>query len=389
MKKKLSIWLLLYIFPVSAFCQIQNVNQGQLDFSVPDSPAFTVLGVNPTTVTHPTTPEELASSLINGVDQNGNFQTGIALDFAPYMIAYGNKVGINAYNENCSFNATTGVNKCGISVLRLLARTQVSIGTTKGASSNDKSAKVALGFNFTLFDFGDPRLDKGFFAKLDDAQLQAMNFATSKRVAAGKSPLPGPGDTTGQQDFLNDQNTELQKLIPPLIDGEKKKNWNRSSWTIAAAPSWETATGATRALTWNGAGVWTNAGYGFEQVPGLRDSSELIGFIEYRNREAVPATSTSLATTQDSVHAGGRWIFGSNNFNASAEALYVDTRPEVGIPERYVQITVAGEKKMANKLWFHIGVGAQSGRTSGQNQLFILTSFNIGSSQEAQLNPMQ
>jgi len=380
-----ALCLCICLVPALASAQVSTVNQGQLDFPVPDSPAFTVLGVNPTTITRPTTPEELATSLINGIDQNGNFQTGIALDFSPYMLAYGDKVGINAYNQGCTLSAT-GVNKCRLSMLRLAARTQLSIGTTKGSSANDKSAKLALGFHFTIFDFGDPRLDRGFLKNLDDAEAQAMKFAKDKRVTVGKTPFPGPGDSTGQEDFLNDQNSELKKLIPPLIDAEKKKNWNRSSWTIAAAPTWSSADGTTSGFGWNGAGVWTNLGYGFEQVPGLCDVSQVVGYFEYRNREAVPATTISAATIQESVHAGGKWILGANDFHVSAESIYVNTRPQMGTSEKYVQTTIAAEKKIADKLWLHIGVGGQSGRSNGRNQMFVLTSFNWGTSQEAKIS---
>jgi hypothetical protein len=382
--KSLLLVTFILALPACATAQISNVNQGQLDFSVPSSPAFTVLGVNPTTVSRPTTPNALASSLINGIDQNGNFQSGIAMDFSPYMLAYGGKIGINQYNASCRLE-NSGINRCGFSILRFLTRTQTSFGVTKGASSQDKSAKLALGFNFTIFDLGDPRLDRSFLKRLDDAQARAIAFAERERSEAGKSPIPAPGDTVGQTDFLNAQNAELKTLITPLIQDEKNKNWNRSSWTIAGSPTWSSPDGTTGNMKWNGAGVWTNLGYGFEQVPGLRDTSELIGFFEYRNREAVPATTTVAATTQDSIRAGGRWIFGTNNFHLSAESLYVSTRPELGMPQQYLQTTIAGEKKLSSGLWFHIGIGGQSGRISGQDQLFILSSFNWGTSQEAQI----
>src|SRR5258708_17355465 len=66
--------------------ELKNIKSGDLDFSVPDSPAFTILGVTPQTITRPTTPRGLAASLLNGVDENGNFQAGFALDTAPYML---------------------------------------------------------------------------------------------------------------------------------------------------------------------------------------------------------------------------------------------------------------------------------------------------------------
>ncbi len=63
-----------------------------VDWAVPESPTFTVLGLTPHTVTRPSHPHELATALLNGIDQNGNLQAGIALDVASYMLAYGRKV---------------------------------------------------------------------------------------------------------------------------------------------------------------------------------------------------------------------------------------------------------------------------------------------------------
>lgn len=371
---------------------VSTVNSAQLDFAVPESSAFTVLDVTPTTITRPTTPSELASSLLNGVDKNGNFQTGIALDFAPYMLAQGGQIGINAYNANCKMSAVDGLNHCGFSLLRFATRTQISVGTTKGASANDKSSKLAVGAKLTIFDFGDPRLDRGFLQRLDKAQQEAQDAVTKKRTDAGQSPLPGPGDIAGQKQFLDDQNALLLKSIPPLIDAEKKKNWNRSSWTIAAAPSWSSPDGTTGSYGWNGGGVWTSIGYGFEQLPGLRDSSELIGYFRYRSRETLPITAptaTSPIVTQNSDYGGVQLLLGANSFHGSVESIYVDNRPSTGTREHYVQTTLAAEKQIASGLWFHIGVGGQSGRANGKGQLFVLSSFNWGSSKEAQIKTGQ
>jgi len=116
------------------------------DLAVPESPAFTVLGLTPQTVARPTSPRAFASSLLNGVDENGNFQSGVALDTAPYLVFAGPSLTLRKYNESYQ--------------TRFLARTQFSFGTTKGASDDDKSVRLALGFRMTLWDAGDPHSDE-------------------------------------------------------------------------------------------------------------------------------------------------------------------------------------------------------------------------------------
>src|SRR6185295_1042567 len=86
-----------------------------VDMSVPESPAFTVLGVTPETVIRPTSPRAFATSLLNGVDQNGNFQSGLAMDFVPYLLLAGDELTLRKYQTQ--------------PIARLLARTQFSFAT--------------------------------------------------------------------------------------------------------------------------------------------------------------------------------------------------------------------------------------------------------------------
>jgi hypothetical protein len=111
---------------------------------VPESPAFTVLGVTPNAIARPGTPREFATSLLNGLDKNGNFQTGLAIDTAPYMLFNGQNVTLQDYNDYY--------------LTRLLSRTQFSLATTKGAASDDTATRLALGLNVTLWDKGDARV---------------------------------------------------------------------------------------------------------------------------------------------------------------------------------------------------------------------------------------
>jgi hypothetical protein len=126
----------------------ETVKEANLDLSVPESPAFTVLGLTPQNVVRPTTPGEFAASLLNGVDANGNLQTGIALDTTPYLTLAGNQLTLSEYRRS--------------RMTRLLSRTQISLATAKGSSEQDKAIRLGLGFHLTPWDRGDPRMDTGF-----------------------------------------------------------------------------------------------------------------------------------------------------------------------------------------------------------------------------------
>jgi hypothetical protein len=78
-----------------------NAANSSLDLSVPDSPAFKILGLTPNKVDRPSSPREFAASIINGIDTNGNFQSGIALDTAPYLLFNAKNISLEEeYQKN-------------------------------------------------------------------------------------------------------------------------------------------------------------------------------------------------------------------------------------------------------------------------------------------------
>ena len=119
-----------------------NPKETIVDFSVPDSPAFTILGLTPQNVVSPASPRELATTLLNGVDKNGNFQTGIAIDTSLLNLS-SKKVTIKKYRKN-----------------KMWYRTQLSFATSKGSEDQDEALRLAFGIRFTPLDLGDPRSDK-------------------------------------------------------------------------------------------------------------------------------------------------------------------------------------------------------------------------------------
>ena len=209
-----------------------TITQAILDLAPPSSPAFSVLGLTPQVVDHPGTPGQLATAFTNGFDQHGNYQTGLALDFAPYMIFAGDGLTITRYAHGT------------VNLRRWAARTQVSFATTKGVSDSDNSVRMAAGLRTSIFDLGDPRLDTDLskcFASIGDF---------------------GPTLTL---------TPELEKTLTERIEtaaakcraASAKRNWNRSSWIIAGAPAWISADGLSGNFRFDGAGVWTFSGLWF------------------------------------------------------------------------------------------------------------------------------
>ncbi len=370
-----------------------------VDMSVPESPAFTALGLTPQTVTRPTSPRQFATSLLNGVDTNGNFQSGLALDFVPYLMLTGSQSTLREYQTQY--------------ITRLLSRTQLSFATTKGASDDDKSMRLALGLNITLWDRGDPRTDDQLMTclstmKLPNPPLQlepelledppssqdsAIFAEQQKRYNAAVKNF-----AVASQNYAKDQaRYEKEKLetiefnnavSSKCRDESRKRNWNRSSWTIAAAPSWISTTGQTKNFVWNGGGFWTSLAYGFEGIGGLKDRSQLILHGRYRNREQVPDPATPGAfLSQNSSFFGSRFRHGSPTFNGSFEYTFLRTRPAGKAVDNSARLSLGFERRIAGDTWFTLALGGETGRADGKNNGFVLSSFKWAFSDRKDLTP--
>ena len=149
-----------------------TVSELGLNFDVPESPAFTVLDLNPQTVTRPATPRDFATALINGLDKNGNFQSGLAIEFNVWGLA--NRNDLNDPNDLKEFRGTGYWNgqgslindgndeNGGLNLYRtLLYRTALSFATTKGSDDEDEALRIAAGVRMTPWDPGNARLLMG------------------------------------------------------------------------------------------------------------------------------------------------------------------------------------------------------------------------------------
>lgn len=343
----------------------KNINAINADLAVPESPAFTVLGVTPQTVSHPTIPREFATSLLNGVDERGNFQTGLALDFVPYLTFFGKDTSLFSYAHH--------------PMERFLARTQVSFATTKGVTDDDKSTRLALGLRMTIFDKGDPRVDRD----LETCYTNALNhpdFKTDEFIVLPEDKEPEKNKK------LRKRGERIAELIEACDVKARKDNWNASGWIVGLAPSWISKTGATKDYVWNGGGFWSTIAYGFENVEALKKNSQLLFHVRYRNNELVPDTDDpTLFFSQDSLYVGTRVRIAPGEEAKtifSLEGNYIRSRKDKGDWDNSRRFSVGFERRVAENIWFALSAGGQGGRSDGANHAFVLSSFKWGFQQK-------
>lgn len=321
---------------------------------VPASPAFAALDLSPDTVARPATPNELASSLLNGVDRSGVLQQGVALDVAPFMTWAGHRVTRDAYIRS--------------PVLRFLSRAQVSLATAKAASDDERAMRVALGTTFTLFDIGDPRAD---------AALARCIAAANRAALAAAPPVPPPPDdlTPEAAEAFDRQIARIeaareQDFRNPCRESARAWLWNRSAAVVGIAPTWISPTGSIKALGLDGLSAWASVAYGFEQLPKLRSTTQLAGFVAHRGRGNDAASARAAETS-----VGARLRVGGGATALALEIVRARASRDGAVDVGW-SMTFAGERKLTDDLWLTLSVGGRSRPGESGSQTFVLNSLS-------------
>jgi uncharacterized protein (UPF0335 family) len=152
------------------------------DLSAPQSPAFVLLGVSPTSVDRPDTPKSLAVSFVDKVTTANGFPRNYALQVAPYWLAS---------HPNLQFAEYQNPN-VRQSILQTL---MISVGTSPipGAKPTDDplGSKVGLGVRTAIFNGrANPRLERLIpqLEKIDDEVLDLMQKEDDLLAALKQNP---------------------------------------------------------------------------------------------------------------------------------------------------------------------------------------------------------
>lgn len=124
-----------------------------------DNPTFSMLGVAQSDIQTPETPATLAAAILNGLDQNGNLQQGLAFEFVPAQLFAGRTLTVEDYRKKYGW------------LERSLVRMQFGIGAAKGSDEADPSLKVAAGFVWQPVNGLDPLKNGPRYVCTDEARI--------------------------------------------------------------------------------------------------------------------------------------------------------------------------------------------------------------------------
>ena len=327
------------------------------DLSTPDSPAFTALGVTPQTVARPSTPVTFAASLLNAVDDQGKLQNGVALDFTPYLVFRGPKLTLHEYQGNLH--------------KRILARTNLSFATTK-RTDTDATQRLAAGIHLTIRDAGDPRNDNVLLDCYDDIAKKLLPPAKVPRELQTAATMEAESKFTFVK---NDQ-------VTICTTAATKRNRNRSSWVVAAAPVWVSSTGEASDLTGDGGAIWTSFSYGFDYFKPIADidsaswwakNAQIIVHARWRANERIKGTD-GVTAEHDRRIIGARFRAGGVSTIGSIELSHLDDSTSAGDSSKW-RALLGLEQRVTEGVWLQLSFGREVADDGNDEQLVVRSSF--------------
>ncbi|MES2002872.1 MAG: hypothetical protein V4450_00020 [Bacteroidota bacterium] len=145
-----------------------------LDYQVPTSPAFGILGISPQQVVRAGAAKPFVAGVFTDYLKTQKLNPGIAIDFSPYILLGGGLKNIKEYQERPE--------------KRILANTMLSFATIKN-SIDSANMDIGLGVRITLFDSHD------LFSNNNSAITNSIgtSLANASNAVARRNVIPEDG----------------------------------------------------------------------------------------------------------------------------------------------------------------------------------------------------
>lgn len=344
---------------------------GHLDLAVPQSPAFTSLGVAPEKVVKSDDLRTVAVGLLHGVDPEGNLQSGIAFDVRPYLALRGNESTLVEYREE--------------RLVRILSTLQVSFATAAGQSDRDKADRQALAINIKPWRQHDPAVGTspleyegpgGTIVKEGSADATIDGCYAAYLKKAAEAPEVFPGDAEGLAKAEADIAAKARLAIKKCLDPFKKRYWNAGALEIAIAGYHSSVEGFAD----DGSAAWVGWSYGIGR------HSQVVARVSYSdNRLVAPKNANSDYTLIDETDAGLRFRFGSSKATVMLEGLWTRAK-NPGAEDEYWRGTVGAEVMVLPDVWLQFAAGKAFGTDIFEDDPVYSAQLRLGFSKESLLN---
>jgi hypothetical protein len=318
-------------------------------YTVPESPAFTFLGVSPTKVSRASNARDLGAALINSVDSTGRLLTGVALSATVWTLLPDVNIGPERYRNDWKAYA--------------LANAQLSLGTLR-SSGDSGDTDIALGLRTTLVDHSDPMQNAAFVTELTDSLDACLE-------AAQPTTLPGAARDSVVRTDLGESDADVQCGLAAdgIIRGKwNQENWNKPALSLGAGMGWRVPGSRLGSMDHLGLSTWMVGSFP------LGAGSQVNGQLQYDHR----SRRDTLAET-DVLTFGARMTRGASTRNLFVEVVGTQRLNTVaGVSRSNVQWSGGVEFQIAPDYWLSTGFGKRYTEQGEPDRVAVIANLRWG-----------
>lgn len=352
--KKFIILIFTIFFTNSLFAQVDTSRikvikdsllngKTNLNFAVPDAPAFKALGTDPSDVLRPSNPKDF--SLIVGNFFNSKFDgiipQNLAVEITPGLLTKP-WYTLNQYQSN--------------GLLRAWTKTRFSIGTNKDYTTGINS--LSLGLRTTLLDNGDFRLNK----QNNLQEVYKIQGEITEKLAAKKldylkqnnmSILSFAELDTASRNRIMDSllvtigKEEFDSKITNVVEQFKKQNWNASRIDLATAILFNSPDSLLGNAKFNKFLFWLSAA--------LKMST---------NSQLLLGIHNNFYTTNNKTYNtfvfNARYYLGKNTLKGFLEAQYKESQLATNTTNKILYSALGLELAIKDGIWLHFATGIEN-----------------------------
>ncbi|MCX6142370.1 MAG: hypothetical protein NTZ35_04045 [Ignavibacteriales bacterium] len=341
-----------YVFAQSASNSASPTTSGNNpntnDLRTPASPAFVLLGIEPSSVERPSTPRALAASLLSASGQNDILPRNYAFEFSPYWFSSHSQLTFDKYYH--------------ADMLQSLAQTlSVSFVTSRqtGGDTTAQGTDVGFGLRAQLVSGGPSDTLASLRRRLADLHER-------------RGDLRHKGDTTGARLMLDSISAVAKQIA--------EEDHNRTGWIV------EFAGAAIQRFPQNRFGEESLRRFGIWLTPSYTSENpkiQFLGVVRFLH-------DLDNVGNRDLLDAGFRFVYNSGRLSISSEyvsrsSLDVTVNPGVAEPAKgnfsiknTYRLSANVEYKYSDDMYLSMSLGRNYQGVAGQGNLIAQVSVNFG-----------
>lgn len=299
---------ILLLLRIKSFTQSEYGTNHTTEFAIPASPAFDLLGVNPSLVTRPSNIKDVK---VDWSFRSWRLKPNLALQAQPIWELLYNRPDLTKYRTATKW-------------MKVLSSLDLSAGTIE---DDDLTRRLAIAAKINLYKSEDPLDSKELFTEIENAYLKKAMIIGSQinrmNDSLAQSSTKQVKDSLEleidlKKDELRSAGDRMKMEVQSKVKEYINKNWNASMVDIAFGKIYAYQNDSLKNLKLQGAGTafWLNG------CLGIGKKILLSGILKY----TMIADKNDVEDPMKSLFSYGfNFRFGSSKFNFFSEFLYSKT----------------------------------------------------------------